>query len=322
MINYAYNPEALKNIYNSTLITGEEEQKLEAEYRKLFKDNLIVKDGGFTVYSKSNSSIELSKGCQACKAGKWLCLFVGYNCNMNCPFCPQPKADNFVHVFDDKDLTSHGTLAEVKYYLSIAENLEGISYSGGEPLLYLDKVLNIAKFVKENRKDMYQWIYTNGVLVNEETLKKLSEVGINEMRFDLAATKFSKEIIDKIALAKKYIDRITVEIPAIPEIKVLMENNLIDNLVAMGVSQFNISEMNLAQEVNMKTYGKDTVIVGHKGFFKGLSLLESKEIYYELLDYVIKHKLDVLMNNCNSGAKFVQIMNRQKNQRVYESGAL
>lgn len=322
MINYVYNPQALKNTYNSTLISGEEDEKLEAEYRKMFKDDLIIKDGGFTAYSKSPSGIELSKGCQACKNGKWLCIFVGYNCNLQCPFCPQPKAPNFVHVFDDKNLTSHGTLSEVKYFLSSDNIIEGVSYSGGEPFLYLDKVLNIASFINQNRPELYQWIYTNGVLVDEEKLKKLSDVGINEIRFDLAATKFSREIIDKIPLAKKYIERVTVEIPAIPQIRVLMENNLLDELVSMGLSQLNISEMNIAQEINMETFGKNTVLVGHKGYFKGLSLLESKEIYYEILKYVIDKKLDILVNNCNSGAKFVQIMNKERCQNVYSNGSV
>lgn len=319
MLNYIYDEKGLKDIYNSTLITGGEWEKLEKQYEKMFKKYLNVKDGGFTVYSKTKSKIGLSKGCQACKNGKWLCVFVGYNCNCKCDFCPQPKSANFLNVFNDVDLTSHGTMSELEYYISTDKTIEGISYSGGEPLLYFDKVKKLAEFVHKKAPKIYQWIYTNGVLLDEKKLEILAKNGINEVRLDLAATKFDVKILDKIALTKKYIENVTVEIPAIDEIRILLKDNLLDKLVADGLSRLNISEMNIAQEINLEKYGKNTVLVGHKGYYKCLSLLESTEIYYEFLDYVVKHDLDLMLNNCNYGAKFVQIMNKERNQKLYKS---
>src|SRR5574344_516410 len=179
MLNYIYNEKALKDIYNSTLITGGEWEKLEKQYEKMFKTHLNIKDGGFTVFSKTKNDIGLSKGCQACKNGKWLCVFVGYNCNCKCDFCPQPKGANFLNVFNDSDLTSHGTISELEYYLTKDKTIEGISYSGGEPLLYFDKVIKLATFVNKKCPEIYQWVYTNGILLDEEKLKKLSLSGID-----------------------------------------------------------------------------------------------------------------------------------------------
>lgn|SRR5574344_694566 len=319
MLEFMYNPEELKKIYNAFLISSAEADEAEKAFLEKYQEYLTIKDNGFTVYSKTKSGIELSKGCQACKNGKWLCVFVGYHCNMNCPFCPQPKTPNYLNVCEEKDLTSHGTIKEVQYYLSMDKNLEGISYSGGEPLLYLDKVIAIGSFVKEKRSELYQWIYTNGALIDEEKLKKLQSVGIDEIRFDLAATRFSKEVIDKIPLAKKYIKKVTVEIPAVPEIRVLMKDNLLDNIVSMGVEQLNIAEMNLLQDINMRCYANNNILVAHKGFYKVMSLFESMKIYYEILDYVVNKDLDILVNHCNFGAKFIQQINKQYNQPIFKS---
>jgi len=319
MFNLIYDPVTLYNKYNSTLITGSEAEKLEKMLQKKYKKHLSFEDNGLTVYSKTENKIELSKGCQACKHGKWLCLFVGYNCNLQCNFCPQPKQSNFVNVFEDINLTSHGTIQELQYYLSVDKTIEGVSYSGGEPLLYFDKIISLASFINKNCSPIYQWIYTNGTLLDEKKLKELQKVGINEIRFDLSATNFSEEIIEKISLTNKYIDRITVEIPAIPQIRSLINNNLLDKLVDLGVKQLNISELTLTQEVNMEHYGRNTVLVAHKGFYKGLSLLESKFIYYEILEYAAEKKLNILINNCNSNSKFVQLANKQLNQKLYKN---
>src|SRR5574344_1291590 len=250
MLNYIYNEKALKEIYNSTLITGGEWENLEKQYEKMFKKYLNFKDNGFTVYSKTKSKIGLSKGCKACKNGKWLCIFVGYNCNCHCDFCPQPKEANFLNVFNDGDLTSHGTISELEYYISTDKTIEGISYSGGEPLLYFNKVTTLAEYVTKKAPKIYQWIYTNGILLDEKKLEALEKCGINEIRFDLAATNFDKKVLDKIALTKKYIENVTVEIPAIDNVRFLLKDNLLDKLVNDGLTRLNLSEMNIAQKIN------------------------------------------------------------------------
>ena len=51
---------------------------------------------------------------------------------------------------------------------------------------------------------IYQHLYTNGILATEETLKALGEAGLNEIRFNLGAAKCSDKVIENIKIAKKY----------------------------------------------------------------------------------------------------------------------
>lgn len=300
----------LKDQYNATFIDRDEAETIENNYREKYKDFLEINDHGYTVISKTNPKIELSKGCASCKSGGWLCLFVGYNCNADCPFCPQAELNK--QLLDGKNQTSYGNLHEFKYLVStIGEKLEGISYSGGEPLLYLDKVLNIAEYVNENRPDVYQWMYTNGILLDEETASKLKSVGISEIRLNLTATNFNENIINKISMAKNIIGKVTVEIPAIPEIRCLTQNKLLERLVECGVEQLNIAELSIMNAKTADRYCKNAQIACHFQRGSALCLAESTDIFYEIIDYVQKNNINILINHCDHNAKMIQVISKE-----------
>ena len=302
----------LKEQYNVDFINREDAEAIEDDYRNKYKAFLDIQDFGYTVLTKTNPKIELSKGCAACKKGSWLCIFVGYNCNADCSFCPQDEINR--SALDGKLQTSFGNLYELKYLInSLGAKVDGISYSGGEPLLYLDKILNIASYVQEYRPDMYQWVYTNGILLNEDNLAKLKEVGIAEIRFNLAATHFGDKIIEKIPVAKKYIERITVEVPAVPEIRCLTENNLIEKLIDYGVCQLNIAELSILNSKTADNYCHNSKIMCHMQRGSAFTLAESTDIFYELVEYVQKNNLNILLNHCDHNAKMIQAISKEIN---------
>lgn len=305
-----FNPiEVLEKQYNSTFLDREESENVENYYREEYKDFLDIRDHGYTVLTKTTPQIELSKGCAACKSGGWLCVFVGYVCNANCPFCPQDEINR--HAIDGKIQNSYGNSYELKYLIaSVGEKLKGISYSGGEPLLYLDKVLDLAKYVNENRPDVYQWIYTNGILVDEDILHKLKSVGINEVRFNLAATNFNEEIIAKLPLVKEIIGKVTVEIPAVPEIRCLLQDNMLERLVENGVEQLNLAELSIVNARTADTYCKNAKVACHFQRGSALCLAESTDIFYEIVDYVQKNNINVLLNHCDHNAKMIQAISK------------
>lgn len=124
---------------------------------------------------------------------------------MSCPQISRHNEPEFIWANGGND--DIHSLEDLKRVLDRNPRIEGISFSGGEPFKYLDKIYEWLTFVNENYShlNLYKWIYTNGVLVTEESCLKLREHGLNEIRFDLAATNYSNKIIDKIRYCKKYL---------------------------------------------------------------------------------------------------------------------
>lgn len=130
----------------------------------------------------------LSPGCMSCKTGGWLCVFIGTRCNCHCVNCPNPDVNNDN---DTSSISGYG-VGGIDEILNILEapNYTGVGISGGEPFLYMDKLVEWVKKIKSKFPYMYVWTYTNGVHAICENLERLSNAGINEVRFDLAAENY------------------------------------------------------------------------------------------------------------------------------------
>jgi len=171
------------------------------------------------------------------------------------------------------------------------EKIEGISYSGGEPFLYLDKkIIPIATLINKKNPSIYQWIYTNGVLVNIKNIKKIKKAGIKEIRINLTATNFSKEVLDKIPMIKKTIGKVTVEVPSIPIVyKKLIKEKIIHKIIDYGVEQINLAELYILRK-NAISYIKNNDIYYLKNNLRShISPVNSRNITLDIIEYVIKN---------------------------------
>ena len=313
------------------------------------KDSLEIHNNGLSVWTKTPSAKTLSKGCQACKAGKWLCLYVGKKCNIDCVYCAQgtkqekmadPERPDLIndtyHIEDTKNMLNDPGA------IWAGQNVGGIGYSGGEPFIYLDKVLNLANFVSTYHNHIYQWIYTNGLLVTEDKLKMLYDVGIKEIRFHIGATNFNKKVLDNLKMATGVMDYVNIETPAGPKLKeFLIDKEWICRLADMGVYQMNFGELSTVAVNEMKQF-----LMGHKRaieYFQknrqvyvydsfmdrsvlGRNLSQfyisptiSRETTYDIMKYVIDKKIDILINDCSQDAKHVQRLQRnfsEKNVKI------
>lgn len=181
---------------------------------------------------------QLSPGCQLCGEGKWSCLFITGKCNAHCFYCPAPQ------LADEKPQTQLLTFESAEEYAAYLNffGFKGCSFSGGEPLLYFDRLLNYLKTVRMLcSPDIYIWAYTNGILASEEKFRLLAENGLNEIRFDIGATNYSLKNVRK---AKGIIPRISIEIPAVPE-KCNLLKTLIPEMIDAGVTNLNLHLLRL-----------------------------------------------------------------------------
>lgn len=182
-----------------------------------------------------NQVSEISRGCQLCQQGKWLCIFLTYKCNADCAFCPAPSKENHIHSAfgNQKD--------EILTYLKNS-GFEGISFSGGDPFLVFDRLAEWFIFFKKLLPDYYYWVYTNGLAVDREKLVRLAKGGMDEIRFNIAASGYlSPGVWEKIEIARDLFPYVTVEIPSIKQdFDKLVE--AMEILERMGVDFVNLHE--------------------------------------------------------------------------------
>ena len=282
-----------------------------AQYR--IENDLTIADCGLSVYSP-NGSVELSPGCQICKKGTWLCIKIGNDCNANCSFCSQlrtPWRTTGDNAFENM------WMHDVKQYAEqfAGQYVDGVAYTGGEPLLHLEKIIEVATHIKERAPTVYQWIYTNGILANEAVFKKLMAAGISELRFNLAATDFNKHSMEKMRSATAYFDRVTVEVPAIlSTYHHLIEEEKLCWLPEFGASQLNLGELMLTTPWAWEVHGQETVYTYKEAQFGPIrSPAQSRRITYQIMQYAHDKKIPLLINDCSNDAKYLQSMKLKTN---------
>ena len=95
-----------KNYEVKKVLTKREQDDRVNFLKKGLGKNLSVRDSGMTLYTRTAK--DLSRGCKACKDGKWWCVYVGTECNHMCKFCPQEKKENDYDI-DPKKFTKLST---------------------------------------------------------------------------------------------------------------------------------------------------------------------------------------------------------------------
>ena len=178
----------------------------------------------------------LSPGCVLCGEGKWSCLFINGICNASCFYCPSAQNN------PGPPMTNTLEFENAEDYAGYVERfgIRGISFSGGEPLLAFDRVMEYLEAVKKNVPyPVYAWMYTNGILSGSDKFKKLRDAGLDEIRFDLSADDYR---LKGIAQAIGVIPRVTIEIPAIPE-DLPRVKKMLRQWEQMGVSHLNLHQI-------------------------------------------------------------------------------
>ncbi len=189
----------------------------------------------------------LSKGCEICKRGAGLVLFVTGKCERSCFYCPisEDRRGEDVVFADEQPVESiEDILAEGR-----AIGALGTGITGGEPLLREDFVLEcISALKKEFGPDHHIHLYT-GRLPEREVLLKLKNAGLDEIRFHPPVSMWSNPVGLKETLVAAKSEGLAagVEIPAIspaPEIvEAVAESGAFLNVNELEFSDTNFEEM-------------------------------------------------------------------------------
>jgi pyruvate formate-lyase activating enzyme-like uncharacterized protein len=267
--------------------TTKEAEKAANERNELL-EQLVALDVKSCCHGTKLDCRKLSPGCRICIEGSWSCLFINGVCNGRCFYCPSEQSSI------DDPMTNTVPFPNVDDYIDYIGKFgfTGVSISGGEPFLTFEKSLNFAaKIKKKFAGGIYLWLYTNGMLADEEKLKQLRDAGLDEIRFDIGAVDYQ---LENVKLAARIIDKVTVEIPAIPdEFHILKE--AIPRMKEIGVDFLNLHQLRLTPynfpRVTQKNY---TFLHGPK-----VTVLESELTALKAIKFAVEHDVALPINYCS-----------------------
>ncbi len=230
----------------------------------------------------------LSPGCLQCSGLAWSCLFISGRCNGRCFYCPAPQN------MDDPPMSGSVPFHRAQDYADYVRffRFGGASVSGGEPFLDFDKSLAFVQALRRTCDPaLHIWLYTNGILVTEDKLRRLADAGLNEIRFDIGATDYDLKFARQ---ASGIVPTLTVEIPAVPEEAARLEA-LLPELTAVGVSHLNLHQLRLTPHNARHLLEHDyTYIHGPK-----VTVLESELCALKLVAHAAESKLALAVNYCS-----------------------
>jgi pyruvate formate-lyase activating enzyme-like uncharacterized protein len=251
---------------------------------------------------------ELSPGCQACKDGTWDCIFTTMRCSLDCDFCYSPH-----DIARDYAGSLMGATRE-----EIAENhdrtqIRGVSFSGGEPFEEPEKLFRWVAWFTSRHPLTYYWVYTNGLHAVKPKLRRLAQLGVDEIRFNLAATGYDHPaVLENLAAAARLIPTVTVEIPAIPEHAAKLLSCL-EGWAGLGVKFLNLHELLYEPGTNSASMtGPRWSFVTEDGHRSAINP-ESRLLTLAVMQRVQDDRLPLSVNDCSLQSKIRQLRGRRRN---------
>ena len=197
-------------------------------------------------------------------------MFITGLCNAKCFYCPASQDK------DETPQTQRLLFADPERYAQYVNHFKfsAVSFSGGEPLMVLDRTLRAIETIRRRcSPDVYIWMYTNGILGNEAKFRQLAAAGLDEIRFDLGATDYHLNVLRSAA---DCVRNVTVEIPAVPE-EVERLKHLLPRLCELGVPRLNLHQLRLT------AYNAEKLLQHEYTYLHGeqATVLESEEFRHD-----------------------------------------
>lgn len=249
---------------------------------------------------------KFSKGCRSCLLGTGLSAIRKTNkCNIQCKFCYNYGELDEIPPVGEGMWEIGGTKfyeKDIDLLLSIYQKPTGISYVYLEPFMEIEKYYPVIK--KFSDAKIHQHLYTNGLLVTEESLKALAEAGLDEIRFNLAASNCSDKVIKNIGIAKKYIKSVGIESPMTPEFYTAFLKKK-QAILDTNLDFINCAELHL-NENNIGNYYGENMYISRHGY---ISPIWSRELTLKFMKIADEESWDLAVHDCSNYTKFARGLN-------------
>lgn len=249
---------------------------------------------------------KFSRGYHSCLLGTGLSAIRKTNkCNLRCKFC--------YNYGEMEDIPPVGAgmweIGGAKFYdkdidllLSIYPKPTGVSYVYLEPFMEIEEYYPVIR--KFHDAGISQHLYTNGTLATEESLKALGEAGLDEIRFNLAASNCSDKVIENMKTAKKYIKSVGIESPMYPKyFKSFLKKK--NDILETGPDFINCAELHL-NENNICNYFGENMYISRHGY---ISPIWSRELTFKLMKMADEENWDLVVHDCSNHTKFARGLN-------------
>ena len=246
------------------------------------------------------------RGCRSCLLGSGLSAVRKTNrCNANCPFCYDYGVLDKIPPIGEGLWEIGGTRfreEDLPALFSIQKKPTGISYVYLEPFMEIEKYYGVIRRFRE--AGIWQHMYTNGLNANRENLKALGEAGLNELRFNLGASRCADRVIDAMAIAAEYIPAVGIETPMTPEFyDLFMEKK--DRILSTGIRFMNCAELHL-NENNLCNYFGENLYFYRMGY---LSPIFSRLLTLRLMKTASEEGWPIVVHDCSNRTKFLRDLN-------------
>ncbi len=173
----------------------------------------------------SYKNTQQSEGCKLCQRGAAMVLFITGECTRRCFYCPisdHRKGTEVTYANETRVNCDDDLLREARSMDALATG-----FTGGEPLLRLDKTLYYLKLLKRSLgAEHYIHLYT-GLAPHQDVLRQLTNAGLDEIRLHPPLELW--DIFDQSSYcrtlkgAKALGLHAGVEIPAIKDVPVIVK---------------------------------------------------------------------------------------------------
>ena len=242
---------------------------------------------------QSVSTGDLIPGCEICTRATYMSFQLGFRCNAKCPFCFLDTYDADMPDEDEKYVRQ----TYLKTFHRRQGELEGIALTGGEPLLYLPELEACVTEMGRAKPGLHFWVYTNGILADDEHLGILRALGIREIRFNLAATNYAEESLENLERARGLFEYVVVEVPSYPQ----QEEGLmrcLGELDRIGIDQLTLQEL-LVTDANVHRLEGEGYQAGFL-FIKKFFLCGSRRMTYEVMRHCVEERYSFTVNDCSA----------------------
>lgn len=255
----------------------------------------------------------ISPGCRVCFTGEnGGGIQIGQECNCNCSVCyyDRDRDDSWESPTKDIDV-----LADF-FHMSFNPNWLPFTYSyqsAGETLLYIDKFLKFSplfeQYEKEHKINIYNYMYSNGMYIDDKVIEKLLYLGVREIRFHLSASGWDSDVIENMLKCRDAGITLSVEEPSYPPER----QNILDHLPLfeeIGVKHLNLVEVQMTpanKEDIEKEYPEGRIYKDH--FYH----LYDEGLVYEVMREVAEKGYSFSVLDCNS---HVENHRQTKNQEL------
>lgn len=249
-----------------------------------------------------------SVNCENCVLGRTNGLHLTDYCSRSCFFCPQRRSPETCFT---RQLNCHTPTEEDNRKTITTMQLNdstGCGLSGGEPLIVYDKVLHYLRLLKEHMgKDFWIHLYTNGDYINRSTLAELKAAGLDEIRFDVAATDYN---LEKVALSREYIPKVLIEIPVIPNDIARLQGMMFES-EKLGIDSINFHEMVISSHnvEKLRPRGYIAAQPAYKVPFYLMNeapVLGSEELILDLLELALTKQFSYGVHYCSYRARIIK----------------